>query len=63
MNISGCGCNILGSTSKQCASSGQCNCRTNIMGLKCDQCKPHLTGEFPHCVCKVIMNYSLLCGL
>jgi len=33
-----CACNIAGSTGANCTSSGQCNCKDYVNGLKCDSC-------------------------
>lgn len=39
-----CGCNPIGSESKQCDPSGKCKCRPGITGEKCDQCAPNHFG-------------------
>uniref|UniRef100_A0AAY4AIB8 Uncharacterized protein n=1 Tax=Denticeps clupeoides TaxID=299321 RepID=A0AAY4AIB8_9TELE len=37
---SNCSCNAMGSVSLQCDEQGVCVCRDNVMGQKCDACKP-----------------------
>ena len=44
-----CRCNVLGSRSAACDEfGGQCLCRTNVVGRKCDRCKLGHSG-FPRC--------------
>lgn len=44
-----CSCNVLGSRSTACDEfGGQCLCRTNVVGRKCDRCKLGHSG-FPRC--------------
>ncbi|GMR41651.1 hypothetical protein PMAYCL1PPCAC_11846, partial [Pristionchus mayeri] len=44
-----CECSSQGSTSFDCEKyGGQCECRENIMGRRCDQCAPGYYG-FPEC--------------
>lgn len=40
-----CGCNPQGSTSAMCDPlGGQCNCKTNVMGRRCERCAPGTFG-------------------
>ncbi len=41
-----CGCNTDGTFNAldTCDANGQCQCKTNVMGLKCDMCKPRTTN-------------------
>ncbi|XP_008566936.1 PREDICTED: laminin subunit alpha-2 [Galeopterus variegatus] len=44
-NCQPCHCNINGSFSEVCDSrTGQCDCRTNVQGRRCDECKPETFG-------------------
>ena len=44
-----CSCNVLGSRSGACDEfGGQCLCRTDVVGRKCDRCKLGHSG-FPRC--------------
>jgi len=44
-----CNCNVQGSRSTACDEfGGQCLCRTNVVGRKCDRCKFGHSG-FPRC--------------
>ena len=38
-----CQCNTAGSLSGNCGATGQCECKENVVGKRCDQCK---TGYF-----------------
>lgn len=43
-SFSGCNCNQSGSERKTCnIVTGQCECRPNVVGLKCDQCQVSFT--------------------
>ena len=48
MYVSACDCNDNGSDSSICYSSGQCVCKTNVIGKKCTHCKSGYFG-FPNC--------------
>jgi len=43
-----CQCDSRGSTSTVCNDDGQCNCKNNVVGLKCDECRPGFFN-FPNC--------------
>ncbi|XP_006885094.1 PREDICTED: laminin subunit alpha-2-like [Elephantulus edwardii] len=44
-NCQPCRCNVNGSVSKVChPQTGQCECRPNVQGWKCDECKPETFG-------------------
>ena len=47
-NILACDCDSQGSTGTSCALGGVCDCKANIMGNKCTNCKPGYYG-FPEC--------------
>ena len=34
-----CNCNVSGSLTNQCNERGECRCKDNVEGDKCDQCK------------------------
>ena len=53
-----CQCNMDGSEDGNCASDGQCSCKENIAGAKCDQCQEgYSMNGFP--TCQVIMPIVL----
>nr|XP_058972202.1 laminin subunit alpha-like isoform X2 [Pocillopora verrucosa] len=60
-----CTCNVLGSRSSVCEEfGGQCLCRTNVVGRKCDRCKLGHAG-FPRCRrcgCHVVGSVSPTCS-
>ncbi|KAM9666921.1 laminin subunit alpha-2 [Trichechus inunguis] len=44
-NCQPCRCNVNGSFSEAChTQTGQCECRPNVQGWKCDECKPETFG-------------------
>ena len=48
-NVLACGCNDEGSVSTSCDSNGRCDCKTNVIGTKCDVCSTLETIGFPAC--------------
>ena len=50
-----CGCNINGSISASCDPDGQCDCKSNIIGIKCTECETGYHG-FPDCKSKLKKN-------
>ncbi|MEQ2188977.1 hypothetical protein GOODEAATRI_020431, partial [Goodea atripinnis] len=47
-----CNCHPLGSQMAQCnRETGQCECRDEMAGARCDECARGFTGIFPNCVC------------
>ena len=44
-----CDCNVDGSNSLLCAPNGKCDCKNEMTGLKCDQCKSGYYS-FPQCL-------------
>ena len=47
-HILACDCDSQGSTGTSCEIGGVCDCKANIMGNKCTNCKPGHYG-FPEC--------------
>lgn len=44
-----CNCDITGSTSTECdVECGQCKCKPNVVGRRCDQCAPGFYGFGPN---------------
>ena len=43
-SISVCQCNSHGSTTLQCNDNGDCTCKQEFTGTKCNECKPNFTG-------------------
>ena len=62
-----CGCGLAGSVNKSCdQSSGQCNCRDNVGGVKCDTCLAGYLGPLPASAAKTCIEcfcngYSFEC--
>ncbi|OXB60717.1 hypothetical protein ASZ78_006080, partial [Callipepla squamata] len=59
-----CQCDMRGSTSEQCSSSGLCQCKANVEGPRCASCRPHhfhLSAENPAgclpCFCMGIVQH------
>ena len=49
-NISVCSCNPNGSENPQCNDNGQCPCKENFSGERCDSCaEGYSMGGFPTC--------------
>lgn len=44
-----CGCNEIGMQNNACDSVGQCNCKRNFRGTKCDQCALGFY-KYPECL-------------
>nr|XP_023674845.1 laminin subunit gamma-2-like [Paramormyrops kingsleyae] len=57
-NCKACNCNPLGSTSRECSSSGQCLCREAFEGPKCD--RPACPSCFDRVKHKVGVHFSKL---
>ena len=48
LSLSDCGCDPTGSYSSVCATiGGQCQCKPNVIGRRCDQCAPGSFGFGP----------------
>ena len=47
-HVPGCDCSVEGSDSLQCGENGQCVCKTEFTGDKCDQCASTFFG-YPDC--------------
>ena len=46
--LSDCDCDPTGSTSAECEPiGGQCKCKKNVIGRRCDQCSPGTYGFGP----------------
>ena len=61
--FSDCSCNVTGSTSLVCnKTSGQCSCRTNVSGKKCQVCQNGFKNH-PNCtsnsVCDILFHFCL----
>ena len=41
-----CNCNLQGSVTKECDDVGNCQCKPNFKGEKCDQCNDGYDGLF-----------------
>ena len=50
-----CNCYLLGSYSSQCDSEGRCNCRSGVIGDKCDLC-PNSYSEVTSSGCQVVYD-------
>lgn len=50
-----CDCDLTGSVSKLCSSlGGECQCKPNVEGRRCDRCAPGTYGFGPEgCKCKL----------
>ena len=53
--FSACGCNAEGSISYECNKNGQCQCKANIGGSKCDHCVDNTFG-FPNCAGELTLS-------
>lgn len=68
---SDCECNATGSTSFECnAMSGECSCKTNVIGRKCDLCEERFYLSDPSspdgcqaCNCNLGGSLSALCDM
>eukprot|EP00794_Sanderia_malayensis_P010016 gene10016-11039_t len=67
INQTSCNCHIHGSHNETClASTGQCHCKTGVIGVKCNSCLPNYyglvtSGCFP-CNCNAIGSASMQCN-
>lgn len=61
-NISECSCDPTGSLSTNCDSlGGQCMCKKNVVGRRCDRCAPGTYGFGPNgCQRNMIYCFSYL---
>ena len=53
-----CDCTENGSINQECDDNGQCNCKDNVGGMKCDVCDLNTFG-FPTCEGKDFENVNL----
>ena len=53
-SFTACDCNISGSISTSCNSSGECTCKSNVSGTKCATCMSGYYG-FPNCQGRFLM--------
>ena len=60
--ISDCACDSEGANSFQCNEIGQCQCKTNIQGIKCDECVEYSIG-FPNCTGIILLPSLILINL
>ena len=60
--FSDCDCDPTGSKSNICDEfGGQCECKENVIGRRCDQCAPGTYGFGPNgCSCKSLIRQSIL---
>ena len=50
-----CECNDQGSINMSCSYDGMCTCKENVIGYKCDICKPGYLS-FPDCKGEIFYN-------
>ena len=48
ISFADCECNMNGSRTAICNDAGKCDCYSNVVGDKCDECKDNFFG-FPDC--------------
>lgn len=61
-----CSCNATLSVIPECSSDGECQCKPNVIGIKCDQCSdgyylPDLATECSPCNCNLGGSLSRIC--
>ena len=55
-----CNCDIFGSSSTSCSSSGECNCKTGYTGQKCSSCLLGYYKSGSNCYCKIFFVWFLV---
>lgn len=63
--FTGCGCSAEGSVSQTCQQNGQCQCKENYTGTKCDSCR-YGFYDYPRCIkcaCDVRGSKHEICDL
>lgn len=55
--FSECECDYVGSTDLQCEPTGQCPCRPNVEGRRCDRCKENTHNKLVGCISEYLLLY------